>query len=151
MMLVRYNPWKEIDTLQQQFNRLFDESRTPITWRDFGSFPKVPAAELSETEDAIQLKLAIPGIEAKDLNLEVTQDAVSISGERKEESKPSDNEVIRSEFHYGKFERLIPLPARIQNTNVTAEYKDGVLNLTLPKAEEEKNKVVKINLDQAAA
>ncbi len=151
MMLVRYNPWKEIDTLQQQFNRLFDESRTPINWGDFGSFPKVPAAEISETEDAIHLKLEIPGIEAKDLNVEVTKDTVSISGERKEESKPSDNGVIRSEFHYGKFQRLIPLPARIQNTNVTADYKDGVLNLTLPKAEEEKNKVVKINLDQAAA
>ncbi len=54
--------------------------------------------------------------------------------------------MIRSEFNYGSFRRVIPLPARVQNTNVNAEYKDGVLNLTLPKAEEEKNKVVKVNL-----
>ena len=60
--------------------------------------------------------------------------------------------AYRSEFRYGKFSRVIPLPVRIQNTNVTAEYKDGILNLTLPKAEEEKNKVVKVNLlDEATA
>ena len=56
-----------------------------------------------------------------------------------------------SEFYYGKFQRVIPLSARIQNTNVTADYKDGILNLTLPKSEQEKNKVVKINLEQPAA
>jgi HSP20 family protein len=83
--------------------------------------------------------------------VQVTQNAISIKGERKSETKTEEKGVTRSEFHYGKFQRVIPLPARIQNTNVTAEYKDGILNLTLPKAEEEKNKVVKVNLDQAAA
>ncbi len=83
---------------------------------------------------------------AKDLDIQVTADRVSISGERKEESKSEDKGVTRSEFRYGKFQRVIPLPVRIQNTNVTADYKDGILNLTLPKAEEEKNKVVKILL-----
>ena len=147
MRLVRYNPWREIDTLQHQLNRLFDDSLVPTTWRDFGSLDKVPAAEIRETEDAIHLKLEVPGMEAKDLNVEVTEDAVSISGERKEETKSSDKGVTRSEFHYGKFQRVIPLPALIQNTNVTAEYKDGILNLVLPKREEESNKVVKVNLE----
>ncbi len=54
--------------------------------------------------------------------------------------------MTRSEFHYGKFQRVIPLPARVQNTDVKAEYKNGVLQLTLPKAEEERNKVVKVNI-----
>lgn len=53
-------------------------------------------------------------------------------------------------FHYGKFQRVIPLSAQIQNTHVTAEYKDGILNLTLPKTQQEKNKVVKVNIEQAA-
>ncbi|NET08365.1 MAG: Hsp20/alpha crystallin family protein [Merismopedia sp. SIO2A8] len=145
MRLVRYNPWQEIETLQSQLNRLFNDTLVPTTWRYFGSFPKVPLAELSETEEAIVLKLEVPGMEAKDLNVEVTEEAVSISGERQEENK--DN--TRSEFHYGKFHRVIPLPKMIQNTKVTAEYKDGVLNLTLPKREEEKNKVVKVNLEAA--
>jgi HSP20 family protein len=105
---------------------------------------------MEETQEAIHLKLEVPGIEAKDLDISVTQNAVSISGERKEETTTEENGVTKSEFHYGKFQRVIPLPARIQNTQVQAEYKDGILNLMLPKAEEEKNKVIKVNLEQAA-
>jgi len=149
MTLVRLNPWQEFNAMQRQFNRLFDEV-VPAKELD-RSFIIVPAAELQETSDAIHLKLEIPGIEAKDLDVKVTENAVSVSGERKSETKTEDKGVTKSEFHYGKFRRLIPLPARIQNTNVTAEYKDGILNLTLPKTEAEKNKVVKVNLDQSAA
>jgi HSP20 family protein len=103
------------------------------------------------TQEAIHLKLEVPGIEAKNLDVQVTQNAVSISGERKEETKTEEKGVTKSEFHYGKFQRVIPLPARIQNTQVQAEYKDGILSLTLPKSEKEKNKVVKVNLEQTAA
>ncbi|HEY9301946.1 MAG TPA: Hsp20/alpha crystallin family protein, partial [Phormidium sp.] len=130
MVLVRWNPWREIPTLQQQMNRLFDEALVPATGGERG-FVRVPAAEMEETQDAIHLKLEIPGIEAKDLDVQVTQNAVSISGERKEETKTEENGVTKSEFHYGKFQRVIPLPARIQNTQVQAEYKDGILSLTL--------------------
>ncbi len=142
MALVRYNPWQEMNSLQRQLNRLFDDALTPANWDDFGNFSKIPAAELTETDDALHLKLEVPGMEAKDLDIQVMADRVAISGERKSEIK----EKTRSEFRYGKFQRVIPLPARIQNTNVTADYKDGILNLTLPKSEEEKNKVVKVNL-----
>jgi HSP20 family protein len=149
MALVRWNPWRDMATLQQQMNRLFDEALVPATgWER--SLVRVPAAEMEETQEAIHLKLEVPGIEAKDLDVQVTENAVSISGERKEETKTEENGVTKSEFHYGKFQRVIPLPARIQNTQVQAEYKDGILNLTLPKSEEEKNKVVKVNLEQAA-
>ena len=150
MTLVRLNPWQEFNAMQRQFNRLFDEAFVPAKELD-RSFIRVPAAELQETSDAIHLKLEIPGIEAKDLDVKVTENAVLVSGERKSETKTEDKGVTKSEFHYGKFQRVIPLPARIQNTNVTAEYKDGILNLTLPKTEAEKNKVVKVNLDQSAA
>ncbi len=150
MALVRWNPWREMATLEQQMNRLFDEAVVPATGGE-RSFVRVPAAEMEETKDAIHLKLEVPGIEAKDLDVQVTENAVSISGERKEETKTEENGVTKSEFHYGKFQRVIPLPARIQNTQVQAEYKDGILSLTLPKSEEEKNKVVKVNLEEAAA
>ena len=85
-------------------------------------------------------------MEAKDLDIQVTADSVSISGERKEESKSEEKGVTRSEFRYGSFSRVIPLPVEIQNSNVTAEYKDGILNLTLPKSEAEKTQVVKVNV-----
>ena len=146
-MLVRYNPWKEIDTLERRFNRLFDDF-VPTNLKDLHHSFKTPAAEISETDDAIHLKLELPGIEAKDLDIQVTEDAVSISGERKSATKSEENGNTRSEFFYGKFQRVIPLSTRVQNTNVTADYKDGILNLTLPKTVEEKNKVVKVNLEQ---
>ncbi len=147
MALVRYNPWREMNSLQHQLNHLFNDALTFDNLGDFGNLSKIPAAELTETEDAVHLKLEVPGMEAKDLDVQVMADRVAISGERKSEI----NDKTRSEFRYGKFSRVIPLPVRIQNTNVTADYKDGILNLTLPKAEEEKNKVVKVNLLGEAA
>ena len=150
MALVRYNPWSEMNSLQRQLNRLFDDVLTPANWDGFDNLAKIPAAELTETNDEIHLKLEVPGMEAKDIDIQVMADRVAISGERKSEIKEktrlSEGVSFRTEFRYGKFQRVIPLPARIQNTNVTADYKDGILNLTLPKAEEEKNKVVKVNL-----
>ncbi|MDJ0571150.1 MAG: Hsp20/alpha crystallin family protein [Pleurocapsa sp. MO_192.B19] len=146
MALVRYNPWQEMNSLQRQLNRLFDDALTPERWDGFDNLAKIPAAELTETDDALHLKLEVPGMEAGDLDIQVMADRVAISGERKSETKSEDNGRTRSEFRYGKFQRVIPLPARIQNTNVTAQYKDGILNLTLPKSESEKNKVVKVNL-----
>ncbi|MBH8562584.1 Hsp20/alpha crystallin family protein [Nostoc sp. CENA67] len=150
MAIVRWNPWREIDTLQRQINSLFEDTRVPSTLFERGMI-KVPAAELQETEDAIHLKLELPGLEAKDLDVQVTENAVYVSGERKSETKTEEKGITKSEFYYGKFQRVIPLSARVQNTNVTAEYKDGILNLTLPKTEQEKNKVVKVNLEQPAA
>lgn len=150
MLLVHRNPWHQINTMQRQMDRLFAHSLVLTNGQGNKSFLRVPAAEIEDTQDAIHLKLEVPGMEAKDLDVQVTENAVYISGERKSETKTEDKAKIRSEFHYGKFQRVIPLPARIQNTNVTAEYKDGILNLTLPKTEQEKNKVVKVNLEQAA-
>lgn len=145
MALVRWNPWQEINTLQRQINQLFDEEMLPSNLVERG-LNRFPAAELQETDEAIHLKLELPGIDSKDLDIQVTEKSVYVSGERKSVTKTDEKGVIKSEFSYGKFQRVIPLSTRIKNTNVTADYKDGILTLTLPKAEEEKNKVVKINL-----
>lgn len=145
MALIRWQPFQEIDALQREMNRLFDDVLAPSGRRENG-MAFMPAAELKETEDAIHLRLEVPGLEAKDLNVEVTADSVSISGERQSETKTEEKGVFRSEFRYGKFQRVIPLPAQIDNQNVQAEYKDGILKLTLPKMEDERRKVVKVNL-----
>jgi HSP20 family protein len=150
MALVRYSPWQELNALERYVNGLLGDTKVPSARFD-RDFIKVPAAELQETDDAIHLKLELPGLEAKDLDIQVTEDTVHISGERQSETKTENNGTTKSEFYYGKFQRVIPLSVRIQNTNVTADYKDGILNLTLPKSEQEKNKVVKVNLEQPAA
>ncbi len=151
MALVRYNPWQEMNSLQRQLNRLFDEALTPTNWEENVNFSKIPAAELTETDDALHLKLEVPGMSAKDLDIQVMVDRVAIAGERKAETETSENGKTRSEFRYGKFQRVIGLPVRIQNTNVTADYQDGILHLNLPKSNEEKNKVVKVSIPSAEA
>jgi len=147
MALVRWNPFQEIEALQRDMNELFDGLTTRRINGDRVGFNFVPAAEMHETPEAIDLKLEVPGLKADDLDIQVTAEAVSISGERKSETKTEEGGVTRTEFRYGSFRRVIPLPARVQNTDVTAEYKDGILHLHLPKAEEEKNRVVKVNIN----
>ena len=97
----------------------------------------------------MHLKLELYGIKAKDLDIQVMSNRIAIYGERKSETKSEENGRIRSEFRYSKFQRVISLPSRIQNTDVKAEYNDGILNLTLLKSEEEKNKVVRVSIGEA--
>ncbi len=146
MALVRFQPLREIDELQREMNRLFDGALQPSNRGNGVGLSFSPAAEMEEAEDGYHLKIEVPGMEPGDINIEVTAEAVSISGERKTERRSEENGMARTEFRYGKFQRVIPLPGRIDNQNVAAEYKNGVLHLTLPKAEEEKNKVVKVSV-----
>lgn len=152
MALVHWEPFREIESMQREMNRLFEQMMMlpGDGGRDImaAGTTFVPPAEMHETQDRITLKMEIPGIEAKDLDVNVTAEAVAIAGERKSEIKNEERGMHRSEFRYGRFQRIIPLPARIQNDKVQAEFKNGVLCLTMPKAEEEKNKVVKINLGE---
>ncbi|MEB3882426.1 Hsp20/alpha crystallin family protein [Lyngbya sp. CCY1209] len=146
MSIVRWQPFNEIDTLQREFNQLFDQFITPTVRDNSRGLAFVPPAELSETEDGYELRLEVPGMDAKDIEIEVTAEAISIGGDRKSETKTEENGKTRTEFRYGQFRRVIPLPGRIKNSEVKAEYKDGILNVMLPKAEEEKNKVVKVEI-----
>lgn len=156
MAIVRFNPFREMESMQRQMNRLFDEMMSYGTAGESsfdraGGFSFNPAAEIEETPEAIKLKMELPGIEPKDLDVKVTAEAVAIRGERKSEIKQDDKGIHRSEFRYGSFQRVIPLPARVQNDRVQAEFNHGVLCLTLPKAEEEKNRVVTVNLLEGQA
>jgi HSP20 family protein len=145
MALIRWEPFREVETLQREMNRLFD-SLSPSENSDHKGIAFMPAAEMHETPNMIELKLEVPGLEAKDIDVRVTEQAVAISGERQSQTKTEERGMTRSEFRYGKFQRVVPLPARVQNDKVQADYNNGVLSLSLPKAEDEKNKVVKVNL-----
>jgi HSP20 family protein len=144
MAIIRWDPFREMNALRQEMNRLFDDALVPTSRENGLSF--MPAAELEETDEAILLKLEVPGIEAKDLDIQVTAESVAVAGERKSETKTEEKGMTRTEFRYGKFQRVIPLPVRINNQEVKADYKDGILHLTLHKAVEERNKIVKVNL-----
>jgi len=140
-------PFREIETLRQQLDKVFDQRAAT---RDNSETAWMPALELADAGDNFVLKAQLPGIDAKDIDVQVTPEAISISGERRYENTDEKSGYVRSEFRYGKFHRVLPLPAHIQNDSVQAEYKDGILTLTLPKVTEARNKVVKINLAEIA-
>ena len=135
---IGWTNYPEMERLQRRMLRLFE----PWLPTRLGTALRIPPLEIEETEDEILLKLEIPGMEAKDLDIEVTEESVTIRGER----KSAEKEGLHSEFRYGKWERTIPLPVHIQTEGVKAEYKNGILHLTLPKVEAEKHKTVKVEL-----
>ncbi|MEW5860041.1 MAG: Hsp20/alpha crystallin family protein [Cyanobacteriota bacterium] len=146
MALIRWQPFREIETLRRQFDELFEElagssRESEMTW--------TPLVELQDRDDNLVLRAQLPGLEAKDLDVQVTRDAVSISGEHRSENKVEEKGYFRSEFRYGKFQRLIPLPVHIQNERVQADFQNGVLTLTLPKVEEAQRRVVRLNLGES--
>lgn len=152
MALTRFEPFREMVSMQRQMNRLLDQMMSiPGDPESFNSaIAFMPAAEINETEDTVKLRMELPGIEARDLDVKVTANAVAIVGERKQEINQEEKGIRHSEFRYGSFQRVIPLPVRVQNDQVKAEFQNGILCLTLPKAEEEKKRVVTISLNGEA-
>ncbi|MCA2685288.1 MAG: Hsp20/alpha crystallin family protein [Microcystis sp. M038S2] len=135
MAFTLYSPFLEINSVQRQIDQLFQEV-LPTTL-----LVSRPPVEISVNEDSVELKIELPGMDIKDIDVEVSKQMVAINGQRE-----CAAEVKDSEFYYGKFSRLITLPVEVQNSQVTANYQDGILYLTLPKAAAEKNTVVKVNL-----
>lgn len=148
MALIRWQPFHEMDALQKDMNRMFETlaSNNQSSMRQ--SF--MPLAEMEQTEDAVHLKVEVPGMKADDLDVQVTREAVMITGERKLESKSENNGTRRSEFRYGSFSRTIPLPVPVDNDRVTGDYQDGILSLELPKLQKQENKVTKVKLGSSS-
>jgi HSP20 family protein len=143
MALIGWQPFREIESLRRQMDQMFDElsgseRQSAMSWK--------PAIELQDTEDNLVLRAEIPGVDGKDIDVQVTREAVAISGEHRFEKKTQEQGFFRSEFRYGNFQRVVPLPVPIQNDRVHAEFNNGILTLTLPKVTEARRTVVKLNL-----
>jgi HSP20 family protein len=138
MSLIKWQPLEELSVLRQQINRMFDD----IVHEEPGMrmFPKmkqtpwVPAIELQEMGTELLLKVQVPGLEPEKLDIQVSENAVFLTGEYQDQKEVTDQGITRSEFHYGRFTRLVPLPSAIQKEQVTAKMADGLLTLTMPKA-----------------
>lgn len=146
MAIVRWNPATEIEPLRRQMDRLFDE----ITGYDRGltttQTPWQPAIELRDNGDALYLRAAVPGMEAQDLDVDVSRNTVTIRGEHRQEEENQDKGFFRSEFQYGKFERVVDLPIAVNNEQAEGKFENGILNLYLPKLEQDKNSSVRVNI-----
>lgn len=150
MSLIRWQPLKELETLRHQMNQVFDswmhpDLESPLTWNNTAW---TPAIELQETDTELVVKAEVPGVEAKDLDVQVTENTVSIAGSHREETRTEEKGMVRSELRYGQFQRLIPLPTTVQYEQVKADFKNGILTLTLPKVESTRKPVVKVNLEE---
>lgn len=152
MVLVRWNdPFREIETMRRQMDRIFEamirrEEDAPVNQ----GVDWVPAVELKDTPDALILKAEIPGVEKENLDVSVTRSAVQITGEHRFEKREEEKGTVRTELRYGRFQRVIPLPVPVAHDQTQAEYRNGILTLTLPKAEEVKTQVFKPALTEAA-
>ena len=106
-----------------------------------------PPVELSERNGNYELKAQLPGIKKEDIDVEVYEDSVMIKGETKEEKKEEKENLYRSEFRYGKFIRNIPLPSEVLSNEAKAEFKDGVLTVTMPKSKKEEKERKKLTVE----
>jgi HSP20 family protein len=145
-VLTRWDPVREWNSLQGRLNRLFEqqatgESEEPLT---AGAF--VPPVDVYEDEHSIQLKLEVPGIDQKDLDVKVENNVLTVSGERKFEKEEKEENFRRVERRYGSFTRSFTLPNTVNPEDVTADYSNGVLKIKLGKRAEAKPKQIKVNI-----
>jgi HSP20 family protein len=142
--IVRWDPFRDMVSLRDAMNRLFEESFVrPAPWG--ATFEGAPlAVDVVETKDDVTVKASVPGIKPEDIDITIAGDLLTIKGEFKSEHKSEEANVVRQERRYGKFERALSLPTHIVADKARAEFENGVLTLTLPKAEDVKPKAIKV-------
>jgi len=135
--------FRPFETLRKEFDDLFGRMATDWDGKWMTSEFKA-ACDLSETADAYQLRMDVPGIKPDDITVQVTGDTVHVSGERKEEKEEKGKTFHRVERRSGKFTEMVTLPGAVKDENVQAEFHDAVLTITLPKTEASKTRTVKV-------
>ena len=151
MAIVRFDPFRDLVGLQERMNRLFDESFRGIPrgaadddWALGGTW--APAVDIYEHEGNIVLKAELPGIDSNDVDIRLENNVLTLRGERKVDHEVKQENYHRVERAYGSFSRSFTLPSIVDQEKIKAEYKDGVLELTLPKREEAKPKQISIKV-----
>jgi HSP20 family protein len=146
MPIVRWRPITDFQTLRDEMDRRFNEF-----YRTFGEDTDAvcdcyPLVDVKETKDDFVVTAELPGVAKDDVKIHISDDVLTIKGEKKEEKKEKDHNYHRIERSYGKFQRSFTLPVPVQNDKVKAAYKDGILTITLPKKEEVKPKEISISV-----
>jgi HSP20 family protein len=149
MAIVRWEPFRDLVSLQGRMNRLFDESFRGIgrnAEEDWAQGAWSPAVDIYEKNGNIVLKAELPGVEPKDVDVRVENNILTLKGERRFEEEVQKEDYQRVERAYGTFSRSFTLPTVVDTEKIKAEFKDGVLRMTLPKKEEAKPKQISINV-----
>ncbi|NJD69278.1 MAG: molecular chaperone [Candidatus Methylomirabilota bacterium] len=149
MAIVRWDPFRDVMTLQERMNRLFDQALSRTRTDDEEGLTTSmwsPAVDIFETPDSIVMKAELPGVSRDNIDIQVQDNSLMLKGERKFEREVKEENYLRIERAYGAFHRAFNLPTDIQQDKIKAVFKDGVLEVTMPKAEEAKPKQVKIDV-----
>ncbi|GBC62040.1 molecular chaperone [Desulfonema ishimotonii] len=149
MNIVRWNPWNEMAALRSHMNRVFDESFYPAAKRhedeELALCNWSPVVDVYESEDAYVVSAELPGLSKEDIVLDFKGRVLTLKGERTYTSEVKEDKYYRRERSYGKFQRSFTLPAEINPDNISAEFKDGVLKVSIPKPEEQKPRQIMIH------
>jgi len=141
-LIIRREPMHEMLTLREAMDRLFDDAFTrPLS---LSGAAVMPAIDLYQTEDDVVVKAALPGLKADDVQISITGDTLSLCGEFKQDDEQKEATYHIREKRYGSFERSMTLPVEVQTDKAEADFKDGVLTITLPKAEAVKPKTINV-------
>jgi HSP20 family protein len=147
MSIVRFDPFRDITSFRDDINRLFARSLGEgVT----GTHTWAPAVDVFETKDAVVLKAELPGLTAEDVDVEIDDNVLTVSGERTFKDTVEEGRYYRLERSYGKFSRSLTLPQGITADEVSATFTDGVLEVVVPKAEEVKPRKITIGAGEAA-
>jgi len=145
MAIIRWDPFRDLVTLREKMNRLFEEAYSARgEERDLVSSSWTPSVDIYETEQELVLTAEVPGIEDKDIEIKVEDSTLTLKGERKFEKETKEENYHRIERAYGSFYRSFSLPPYIDQEKIEAEHEQGVLKITMPKKLEAKPKTVKV-------
>ena len=147
MNLVKWNPWRDMPAMPDRLNRFFDDPFFSIgrMAEDSGLGMWNPAVDLYEKDDHFMIKAELPGVDKNDINIDLKDRLLTLSGERTHDKEVNEENYYRRERSYGKFQRAFTLPADVDSDKIEAEFKDGVLQIKVPKPEEKKAKKVTIH------
>lgn len=146
MDLVRWKPQRELFNWRTPMNRLFDEFLAPTQWSEDSQslWNWNPAVDIMDHDDHIVITAEIPGVDKKDISVDVKDRVLTLRGERSSDNEVKEDRFYRRERTFGKFERSFTLPAAVDPDNIEAEYKDGVLKIEVPKPEGHKPRQISV-------
>jgi HSP20 family protein len=145
-VLTRWDPFREFTTLQDRMNRLFRDSFGPEGEQSLAATTFAPAVDVYEDEHNITLKIEVPGIDEKDIDVRIENSTLTVHGERKFEKEEKEENFRRVERQYGSFTRSFTLPNTVDPEQISATYDKGVLKIQLAKKAEAKPKQIKVNV-----
>ena len=145
-VLTRWEPFRELATLQERMNRLFTDQFGQVADENMAAAAFMPPVDVYEDENTLQLKLEVPGVEEKDIDIRIENNMLTVRGERKFEKEEKEQNFHRIERRYGTFSRSFQLPPSVNTEDVKADYVNGVLKISMAKRAEAKPKQIKVGI-----